>query len=330
MSTAPDFPAAASQSRQCSGAQCAPREQNAQCAPQTQDDQCASRVQNAQYDYEFGGFQVSLDSFPFHESEALAAFRTECRRAPELRLRVRAVPELRAPAGTALKQVGETVLTDDAGRRVRLCLNEGKDGLLYRVTETQPGELLVELAAEAAPRLGSYLLLRWLDLPGFFLKRNAVFLHASFVRWRGKALLFTGPKQIGKSTQAELWRRFRSAEVLNGDRALLRQLEGQWTACGSPFCGTSGICVNAKAPLAALVLLEQAPENRAERAGARDLMRAFLSGCSFDASEEATRRVLDLAAALGGAVPVLRLRCRPDEAAVACLEEALYREGAYA
>lgn len=318
MSTAPDFAAAA---YNYSGAQCSPREKTAQCAPQER---------TAPFAYEFGGFQVRLDSFPFHESEALAAFRTECRRAPELRLRVRAVPGLRAPAGVELNRVGETVLTDGEGRRVRLCLTEGKDGLLYRVTETQPGELLAELAAEAAPRLGSYLLLRWLDLPGFLLEKNAVFLHASFVRWRGRAILFTGPKQIGKSTQAELWRRFRNAEVLNGDRALLRQMEGQWTACGSPFCGTSGICVNAKAPLAALVLLEQAPENRAERAGARDVLRAFLSGCSYAASEEATRRVLDLAAAVGGAVLVLRLRCRPDEAAVACLEEALYREGAYA
>lgn len=269
---------------------------------------------------------MNLDSFPFHESEYLAAFRTECRQDSDLRLTVRTVPELPLPED-AFSVPGETVRRDSLGRKIRLCKADGREVLLYRVTERSRRELFAELREEYAPNLGSSLLLRWLDLPAAFLERGAVFLHASFVRRQGEALLFTGPKQIGKSTQAELWRRHRGAEVLNGDRALLRQIDGRWMAFGSPFCGTSGICVNAAAPLRAVTVLAQGPENRVERVDARQACAAMLSGCSYDpASRRAVEQVLNLAEALWSSVPFYVLRCRPEEGAVACLEAALQKE----
>lgn len=283
-----------------------------------------------QFHYNIGGFRVSLDSFPFHESEYLAAFREECRQAPELYLKIRAVPELPFPNGVVLNPVGETLCLDAEDRPVRYCLTEKKDAVLYRVTALSTGRLFAEMRAVEAANLGSYLVLRWLDLPGFCLAGHAVFLHASLIRYQGKAILFLGQKQIGKSTQAELWRKYRGAEVLNGDRALLRQRQGRWYAWGSPFCGTSGICVNAQAPLGAIVLLAQDTENRVRAASPREVLKAFLSGCSYDPSDRiATERVLDLAEEIGQTCPVLRLCCRPDEGAVDCLDIALRKEAVY-
>ncbi len=284
----------------------------------------------ARFTYEIGGFRVSLDSFPFHESEYLAAFRKECRQGSDVHLTIQQTPSMTAPERAVMEKVGETVYLDEAGRRVRICLNERKDAILYRVTERSETDLLAEISPKAASQLGSYLILRWLDLPNRFLKREAVFLHASFIRWNGKAILFTGVKQIGKSTQAELWHRFRGAELLNGDRALLRKLNGVWTACGSPFCGTSGICFNEKVPIAAIVMLKQGGENRAESVGLKDALAAFLSGCTFDASSRSgTERLMTLAQQIYGAVPMLRLTCTADARAVCCLEEYLHREGVY-
>ena len=284
----------------------------------------------ARFTYEIGGFRVSLDSFPFHESEYLAAFRKECRQGSDVHLTIQQTPSMTAPERTVMEKVGETVYLDEAGRRVRICLNERKDAILYRVTERSETDLLAEISPKAASQLGSYLILRWLDLPNRFLKREAVFLHASFIRWNGKAILFTGVKQIGKSTQAELWRRFRGAELLNGDRALLRKLDGVWTACGSPFCGTSGICFNEKVPIAAIVMLKQEGENRAEPVGLKDAVIAFLSGCSFDASSRSVmERLMTLAQQIYSAVPMLRLTCTADARAVCSLEEFLHREGVY-
>ena len=278
-------------------------------------------------DYEIGGFQISLDSFPFHESESLAAFRKECRQGSDLRLTVRKVSSISIPEGIETREIGETMYRDETGRKVRICKNERKDEILYRVTELEQGKMLAEITSKAAEQLGSYLVLRWLDLPWFFLKRDAVFLHASFIRWQDKSILFTGRKQIGKSTQAELWRRFRGAQVVNGDRALLRRIDGVWTACGSPFCGTSGICVNEKVPIAAIVLLKQSPCNRIEPVDLKMSYVAFLSGCTFDSqNRRAAERVLALAEQIHREVPMFRLSCTPDEAAVTCLEKALRGE----
>lgn len=277
--------------------------------------------------YEIGGFQISLDSFPFHESEYLAAFRKECRRGSDLHMSVRKVGSISLPEGIEAGDIGETMYRDETGRKVRICKNEQKDEILYRVTELEQGRILAEITSKAAEQLGTYLVLRWLDLPWFFLKRDAVFLHASFIRWENKAILFTGRKQIGKSTQAELWRRFRGAEIVNGDRALLCRIDSVWTACGSPFCGTSGICVNEKVPLSAIVMLKQSPYNQIETVDLKMSYVAFLSGCTFDSqNRRAAERILTLAEQIYREVPMYRLSCTPDEEAVICLEQALRGE----
>lgn len=66
-------------------------------------------------------------------------------------------------------------------------------------------------------------------------------LHSSYVLPpNGKAVLFSGPSGIGKSTQAALWQRYAGADVINGDRTLIRT--DDLTANGVFYSGTSGIC----------------------------------------------------------------------------------------
>lgn len=110
--------------------------------------------------------------FPFHESEYLAAFRTEGCRVPDLQMTIRAVETVSVPEAVEAAEVGETVFADAAGREVRICKTDRKDGILYRITRTGPGALLAEITQKAAPQLGSFLVLRWLDLPGFLLERG--------------------------------------------------------------------------------------------------------------------------------------------------------------
>ena len=92
------------------------------------------------------------------------------------------------------------------------------------------------------------------------LQQNRLLLHASFIKYKGNGILFSGPSGIGKSTQAELWKRTRGAEIINGDRAAVGLADEGWTAWGIPYAGTSGICHNESAPLLAIVVLRQAKE----------------------------------------------------------------------
>ena len=65
-------------------------------------------------------------------------------------------------------------------------------------------------------------------------------LHSAYIITRqGQGILFSGPSGIGKSTQAALWQRYAGAEIVNGDRALVRPDTG--TVSGVFYAGTSGI-----------------------------------------------------------------------------------------
>ena len=151
-------------------------------------------------------------------------------------------------------------------------------------------------------------------------------LHSSFLRTReGEALIFSGPSGVGKSTQAALWERFAGGEVINGDRTLLRPADG--SAHGILYAGTSGICRNASAPVRAILLLEQAEENRIFRPRPQEAFARLLSQCAYYPWDGASAaRMTELTAELLSAVPVYCLACRKDESAVRTLEDYLRRE----
>ena len=69
---------------------------------------------------------------------------------------------------------------------------------------------------ESGMPLTSFVVSEIIDLPRLLLRRGSVFLHASYILYGGQAILFTAPKQTGKSTQAALWQRFAGAEIVNG------------------------------------------------------------------------------------------------------------------
>lgn len=167
-----------------------------------------------------------------------------------------------------------------------------------------------------------------LSLAQLMLSKNTVFLHASFIEYNGKAILFTGQCGVGKSTQAELWSRFANALTVNGDKAGISVKNGSVYADGLPFCGTSGICFNKSVPLGAVVALGQASVNRVERLGGVEALRELMKNIYLDLLAPGENgRCVDLTAQILASVPVYRLECVPDETAVIALKEELERGG---
>lgn len=94
--------------------------------------------------------------------------------------------------------------------------------------------------------------------------QNSFVFHCSYLDFEGKAILFSGPSGIGKTTHTNLWCQYLpdQAKVLNGDKCLLSREGNTFYANGWPICGSSGICHNECREVRAIVLLQQAPENR--------------------------------------------------------------------
>ena len=154
--------------------------------------------------------------------------------------------------------------------------------------------------------------------------RNAGAAQLHIVTRQGQGILFSGPSGIGKSTQAALWQRYAGAEIINGDRALVRPDTG--TVSGVFYAGTSGISRNVTAPLQAVVLLEQGSENRITALRPQEAFARLLSQCAYYQRDAASAaRMTELAAQLVTNVPVRQLTCRADGDAVRALEEELRR-----
>ena len=158
-----------------------------------------------------------------------------------------------------------------------------------------------------------------------FLRRSCLMLHAAFIRWQGKGILFTAPSGTGKSTQAELWKKYEGADILNGDRAAVRRDEsGCWQAYGLPYAGSSGIYRNEKAPVSAVVVLRQAEENRIRQLGMLEIIQKLYPETTVHQWEpDFIEKALTLLTELAGEVPIYLLECRPDRGAVEAVKNVL-------
>jgi hypothetical protein len=148
--------------------------------------------------------------------------------------------------------------------------------------------------------------------------------HASGLDDNGQGIVFIGHSGAGKSTQLELWNDVPGVIAMNDDRIAVRAADGSTMCYGTPWGGTSDIARNHAAPLKALIVLEQAPENAItpiSPAAAAPLLsaRTFLPYWDPALMQQA---LINLNAILTH-VPVYRLRCRPEKAVIPLVRSVL-------
>lgn len=156
------------------------------------------------------------------------------------------------------------------------------------------------------------------------LMEGAGIFHSSYIDAGGEAILFCGPSGAGKSTQASLWEKFEKAEIINGDRTLLKKKDGLWHSYGFPCCGSSAICKNRTLPVKAIVVLEHGMENILAEMSLGEKIKTIIAGTErYLWSDRELDRVCKIAEEIAVEVPMFRYRCTPDETAVKYLKEKL-------
>ena len=154
---------------------------------------------------------------------------------------------------------------------------------------------------------------------------STLLLHGSFVDFEGNGIVFAGPSGIGKTTQAELWNRFTGADIVNGDKLMLRCMEEKVYACSLPWKGSSPYCLNRNVPLRGIVALRQAKENRIRRLNALECAEYFIPHVFLPHWDlTAVDQTLGTLDCILKQIPVWLLECRPDKEAVDLVKDTLF------
>lgn len=99
------------------------------------------------------------------------------------------------------------------------------------------------------------------------LEYDGIILHAAVISVDGLAYAFSAPSGTGKSTHIKLWKKAFGdrVKIVNGDKPLLRYIDGKLYAYGTPWCGKEGYNSNTKAELSSICFISRAVENSIKR-----------------------------------------------------------------
>ena len=265
----------------------------------------------------------------YDEDRCLAPFRVSQVTDPHI-FRFEMVDTLTLPDGEPEALIPGMRVYRDGSRYVRYVgtVNEGWEKAYIRAEYGEKEHLVQVKLGPSATRIGMKTVLNALGAEHFITEKNGFVFHCSYIAYQDMAILFTAPSGTGKSTQAELWRNHRNADIINGDRAAVRLADGNLIAEGIPFSGSSSYCENRSLRIAAIVYLSQAPQNSIRKLRGVEAFSRIWEGISVNTwvkqDVEQAAGIVQLAAQ---EIPVFHLACTPDESAVIALEEALRKQG---
>lgn len=151
--------------------------------------------------------------------------------------------------------------------------------------------------------------------------RAGIFMHASAVESNGKGYIFPGRSGAGKSTISRMFAA-RGYNLLSDDRIVVRKINGEFYAFGTPWAGDAGIAENRKLPLGGIFFLRQSSESSIRElapAEAAERLMPVTSILWFD--KQAVPGILSFCEDLVLHVPAYDIFFKPDIGVVKLFEQ---------
>lgn len=196
------------------------------------------------------------------------------------------------------------------------------------LSQTGEKEYTVAYLEMIEPHIGiNRFTLSFMALEQRMIEQQGVILHCSFVEYNGYGILFSAPSGTGKSTQADLWEKYRTCRIVNGDRALIQKQGNEFYACGWPICGSSNISKNTCVPIKAIVQIAQGKENCIKVEEKKIQLNQLLPEITINRwNAESYRKALDYIEEMLEKIPIIHFSCDISENAVQELEKYLFQK----
>ena len=175
---------------------------------------------------------------------------------------------------------------DEDGVRQAVYIQKGK--IIFALGNIGHNEAIVrvEKTLDSYIRLGAHYGLMTA------LSDNCVGLHGVTLLCGEEVVILSAPSGTGKTTLAHLLEKHCEAIVINGDFALLNPTEDGVVFEPTPFCGSSGRCLNHRVRVDRVVFLEQSKTNEWRSLSGREAMTRFLSNAFVPNWDEKMRQTV--------------------------------------
>ena len=151
-------------------------------------------------------------------------------------------------------------------------------------------------------------------LPSF----DGFVFHGAAVTVNGRGYIFAAPSGTGKTTHISLLMKNYPDEVkiLNGDKPIIRYIDGEWRICSTPWAGKEGWKINSTAPLDGIVLVARAEVSSIEKISPEQYFDDVIRQVYLPVDPEAMMLTLSLVDEVANGTTFYRLECNiSDDAA---------------
>ena len=149
--------------------------------------------------------------------------------------------------------------------------------------------------------------------------RRGALVHAAGGSVGGKGLIFPGVSGAGKSTLTRqiMAGKPQDIEMLSDDRMIVRKIDGNFKAYGTPWPGDAGIAVNKSVPLRAMLFLHRGKQNEIRELTPQQALEQLLPVASIPwYDRDVLPDILDFCDDLITNVPSYELHFRPEPGVV--------------
>lgn len=146
------------------------------------------------------------------------------------------------------------------------------------------------------------------------LRFDGFLMHAAVVSVDGNAYAFCAKSGTGKTTHMKLWldKFGERAQVVNGDKPILRYIDGTLYAFGTPWCGGERMGANIKAPLKAIGFIERSETNGIARMTPSAVLGRIFHQLLMPQDEESLERFMNMIEKMIDTTPCYLLRCNME------------------
>ena len=143
---------------------------------------------------------------------------------------------------------------------------------------------------------------------------NGFLLHCALIEYEGRGYAFSAKSGTGKSTHIALWKKVfgDAVTVVNGDKPIVRCINGSFVAYGTPWCGKEGYEKNTSVSLSALCFLNRAENNSIARMSPSDAVSRVFDQLLMPTDIESFDKLSALLDKMLSAVPCYLLGCNMD------------------